>query len=91
MTIKMAESDLSSVIDSAGPVAGLFVLLLAVAVVVIWKSMNRQIKRIDPSIPMGRDDREQAADRRYTDQAVKRGEDDAATAEQGEDDAASAG
>jgi hypothetical protein len=91
MTIKMAESDLSSVIDSAGPVAGLFVLLLAVAVVVIWRSMNRQIKRIDPSLPMGRDDREQAADRRYTDQAVKHGEDDAATAEQGEDDAASAG
>jgi len=46
-------------------------------VVVIWKSMNRQFKRIDPSLPMGRDDREQAADRQYTEQAIKRGEDDA--------------
>ena len=77
MMIVMAEADLSSVIDGAGPIAGLFVLLLAGAVVVIWKSMNRQFKRIDPSLPMGRDDREQAADRRYTEQAIKRGEDDA--------------
>ena len=77
MMIVMAESDLSSVIDGAGPIAGLFVLLLAGAVVVIWKSMNRQFKRIDPSLPMGRDDREQAADRQYTEQAIKRGEDDA--------------
>ena len=77
MMIVMAEADLSSVIDGAGPIAGLFVLLLAGAVVVIWKSMNRQFKRIDSSLPMGRDDREQAADRQYTEQAIKRGEDDA--------------
>ena len=77
MTVEMAGEDLSSVIDGAGPLAGLFMLLLAGAVVVIWKSMNRQFKRIDPSLPMGRDDREQAADRQYTEQAVKRGEDDA--------------
>ena len=77
MTVEMAGEDLSSVIDGAGPLAGLFMLLLAGAVVVIWKSMNRQMKRIDPSLPMGRDDREQAADRRYTEQAIKRGEDDA--------------
>jgi hypothetical protein len=76
MTIEMADADLSSVIDSAGPIAGLFVILLAGAVVVIWKSMNRQFKRIDPNLPMGRDDREQAADRQYTEQAIKRGEDD---------------
>ena len=75
--VEMADPDMSSVIDGAGPIAGLFVLLLAGAVVVIWKSMNRQFKRIDPSLPMGRDDREQAADRQYTEQAIKRGEDDA--------------
>jgi hypothetical protein len=101
MTIEMADADLSSVIDGAGPIAGLFVLILAAAVVIIWKSMNRQIKRIDPSLPMGRDDREQAADRQYTEQALKRGEDSpaipeqgresAATPEQGKDDGAPAG
>ena len=77
MMVRLADEDLSSVIDGAGPLAGLFVILLAVAVFIIWKSMNRQFKRIDPSLPMGRDDREQAADRQYTEQAIKRGEDDA--------------
>ena len=80
MTIQMADADLSSVIDGAGPIAGLFVLLLAVAVVVIWKSMNRQIKRIDPNLPMGRDDLEQAADRQFTEQAIEQGKDDGAPA-----------
>lgn len=91
MIIHLADEDLSSVIDGAGPLAGLFVLLLAVAVVIIWKSMNRQFKRIDPSLPMGRDDLEQAADRRYTEQAVERGEEPAASTEQGKDDIAPAG
>lgn len=77
VTVEMASDDLSSVIEGAGPMAGIFMLVLAGAVVVIWKSMNRQIKRIDPTLPMGRDDREQAADRQYTEQAIKRGEDDA--------------
>ena len=77
VTVEMASDDLNSLIEGAGPMAGLFMLLLAGAVVVIWKSMNRQMKRIDPSLPMGRDDREQAADRQYTEQAIKRGEDDA--------------
>ena len=77
VTVEMASDDLNSLIEGAGPMAGLFMLLLAGAVVVIWKSMNRQMKRIDPSLPMGREDGEQAADRQYTEQAIKRGEDDA--------------
>ena len=88
MMIHLADEDLSSVIDGAGPLAGLFMLLLAVAVFVIWKSMNRQFKRIDPSLPMGRDDREQAADRRYTEQAVEQGKEPAAAVEQGKEPAA---
>ncbi|CAB4741274.1 unannotated protein [freshwater metagenome] len=91
MMVRLADEDLSSVIDGAGPLAGLFVILLAVAVFIIWKSMNRQFKRIDPSLPMGRDDREQAADRRYTEQAVERGEEPAPSTEQGKDDIAPAG
>ena len=88
--VRLADEDLSSVIDGAGPLAGLFVILLAVAVFIIWKSMNRQFKRIDPSLPMGRDDREQAADRRYTNQAVEWGEEPAPSTEQGKDDIAPA-
>ena len=90
MMVRLADEDLSSVIDGAGPLAGLFVILLAVAVFIIWKSMNRQFKRIDPSLPMGRDDREQAADRRYTNQAVVWGEVPAPSTELGTDDIAPA-
>ena len=91
MMVRMAEEDLSSVIDGAGLLAGLFMLLLAVAVFIIWKSMNRQFKRIDPSLPMGPDDLEQAADRRYTEEALERGEEPAPSTEQGKDDIAPAG
>jgi hypothetical protein len=66
----MKDTDMSSIIDSAGPITGLFILLVAIAIFVIWKSMNRQMKRIDPNLPMGRDDREQAADRMYTEEAI---------------------
>jgi hypothetical protein len=70
-----------SLIDNALPIAGLFVLLLFVAVFLLWRSMNRQMKKIDPELPSGRDDREQAADRRLTQEALERGEnsDDAAS------------
>jgi len=70
----MNERDLSSVIDSAGPMAGLFVALVAIAIFFIYKSMSRQMKRINPDLPMGRDDREQAADRAITNEAIVRGE-----------------
>ena len=63
-----------SLIDNALPIAGLFVAVLLVAVFVLWRSMTKQMKKIDPSLPEGRDDREQALDRRLTDEAVQRGE-----------------
>lgn len=47
------ETDLSSIIDGAGPIAGLFVLLLGIAIVLLWLNMNRQVKRIDPDLPRG--------------------------------------
>jgi hypothetical protein len=49
-----SESDLSTIIDGAGPIAGLFVLLVAIALVLLWLNMNRQMKRIDPDLPRGR-------------------------------------
>lgn len=67
-----------SLIDQAGPIAGLFVLVLGIAIFFLWKSMTKQMKKIDPSLPTGRDDREQALDRRLTDEAVQQGEADAA-------------
>ncbi len=63
-----------TLIDNALPIAGLFVLVLLIAVFFLWRSMNKQIKRIDPSLPEGRDDREQAMDRALTEEAVARGE-----------------
>ena len=49
-----SESDLSTIIDGAGPIAGLFVLLVAIALVLLWLNMNRQMRRIDPDLPRGR-------------------------------------
>lgn len=43
--------DLSTVIDGAGPIAGLFVLLVAIALFFLMRSMGKQMKKIDPSLP----------------------------------------
>ena len=72
--------DLNSVIDGAGPIAGLFFLLLGIAIFVIWKSMNRQLKKIDPNLPPGRADRRRMADEHYTEEAEARGAAQAAEA-----------
>jgi len=70
------QQGLQSIIDGAGPIAGLFVLILLVAVVLLWWSMNRQLKKIDPSLKPGPDDELQARDREYTAEAVARGEEE---------------
>jgi len=74
--------DLNSVIDGAGPIAGLFILLLGIAIVIIWKSMNRQMKKINPDLPPGRSDRLRMADEEYTQQAEERGAEEAREAEE---------
>lgn len=51
------EPDLSSLIDGAGPVAGLVVLVVALAVVLLWWSMTRQFKKISPDLPSGKDEK----------------------------------
>jgi hypothetical protein len=64
----------ASLIDNALPLAGLFVLVLLVFMYFLWRSMSKQMKKIDPSLPDGPDDREQARDRSLTRKAVERGE-----------------
>lgn len=71
---RTVESEMGRIIDSAGPITALFVILLAVGIFLIYKSMNRQMKKINPELPLGRDDREQAADREATERAIERGE-----------------
>jgi hypothetical protein len=70
---------MSKLIDDAGPIAGLFVLLLGFGLFLLWRSMTRQLKRIDPDLPAGRDDRQQAFDMQLTEEAVEKGEDEAAS------------
>ncbi len=71
------QQGLQSIIDGAGPIAGLFVLILLAAVVLLWWSMNRQLKKIDPALKPGPDDELQERDREYTAEAVARGEEEA--------------
>lgn len=70
------QDQMRAVIDKAGPIAGLFVLLLGIALFFLFRSMSRQMKKIDPNLPAGPDDREQAMDREYTEEAIRRGEED---------------
>ncbi|MCF8530116.1 MAG: hypothetical protein K9G69_02330 [Candidatus Nanopelagicales bacterium] len=51
-----SEPDLQTIIDGAGPIAGLFVLLVGIAVVLLWLNMNRQMKKIDPDLPQGKNE-----------------------------------
>jgi hypothetical protein len=67
-------SQMARLIDDAGPIAGLFVVALGVALFFLWRSMSKQIKRINPELPAGEHDLEQEADREYTERAVEEGE-----------------
>ena len=74
-------SNVSQVIDGAGPITGLFVLLLGVAVFFIWRSLNKQMKKVDATLPGGPEDSESIGtelsnDDRVPNSAKTRGEDD---------------
>ena len=84
-------SNVSQVIDGAGPITGLFVLLLGVAVFFIWRSLNKQMKKVDATLPGGPEDTKHIAaeqtesaptgteplnDDRVPNSAKTRGEDD---------------
>ncbi len=68
-------SQMAKLIDDAGPIAGLFVVVLGAALFLLWRSLNKQIKRISPELPEGPHDLEQDEDRELTERAVERGED----------------
>jgi hypothetical protein len=66
-----------SLIDDAGPIAMAFVVVLGIALFLLYRSMTKQMRKIDPQLPSGPDDREQELDREVTDEAVERGSPDA--------------
>lgn len=51
MLLLADDEAMASVIDKAGPIALLFVVLLGIALYFLWKSMNRQLKRVDENLP----------------------------------------
>ena len=63
-----------SLIDDAGPIAMAFVVALGIAMYFLWKSLSKQMKKIDPNLPPGRDGIEQAQDRQVIQDAIARGE-----------------
>jgi hypothetical protein len=69
------DRQLSELIDGAGPVTGLFVLLLVVALIIIFRSMAKQMRKINPDLPLGPEDRQQAEGARAIDEAIERGSD----------------
>lgn len=69
-------SNISQVIDGGLQVVGIIVLILGIAVFLLWKSMNRQIKKIDTDLPGGPQDERIAEDEMFTEEAIVRGEDE---------------
>lgn len=62
-----------------------FVFLL-VAIFLLYRSMRKQIGRVDPNLPDGPGDAERAADARYTEEAEERGSQEPGTQESGADE-----
>lgn len=74
-------SNVSVVVDGGLQIVGVLVLVLGLAVFLLWKSMNRQIKKINVDLPDGPEDERIAEDQLLTEEAVQAGE-----RERGEDD-----
>ncbi len=59
LAVRLADQDpdvLRKLIDDAGPIAFAFVIALGVVLFFLFRSMNKQMKRIDPNLPSERDD-----------------------------------
>ena len=69
-------SNVSQVIDGGLQIVGIIVLILGIAVFFLWKSMNRQIKKISTNLPEGPQDERVAEDEKSTEEAVVRGEEE---------------
>lgn len=82
-TLVFDESPLPSPLPSEPPIdpsrvtpgllALVSVVFLVIAIVLLYRSMRKQIARVDPSLPEGPGDAERAADERYTEEAEERG------------------
>ncbi|MFM7599408.1 MAG: hypothetical protein ACKO70_13745 [Actinomycetota bacterium] len=51
-------------------------LFLVVAVALLYRSMRKQMAKVDPNLPEGPGDKERAEDARLTEEAEKRGQED---------------
>jgi hypothetical protein len=51
-------------------------LVLGIAVFLLWKSMNRQIKKINTDLPKGPSEERIEQDEKFTEEALERGEDE---------------
>ena len=49
-------------------------VFLVIAIVLLYRSMRKQIARVDPNLPEGPGDAERAADAQFTEEAEQRGE-----------------
>ena len=67
-------------IDPARVTPGLLglvsVLFLGIAVVLLYRSMRKQMGKVDPTLPMGPGDEERAEDAHLTEEAERKGEEE---------------
>ena len=77
-------SNVSVVVDGGLQIVGVIVLVLGIVVFLLWKSMNRQIKKINVDLPPGPEVERIAEDEHYTEEAIQAGEQ-----QRGEDDSRS--
>ncbi|HEV8023633.1 MAG TPA: hypothetical protein VGP37_01950 [Candidatus Nanopelagicales bacterium] len=69
-------SNVSLVIDGGLQIVGVIVLVLGIVVFLLWKSMNRQIKKINVDLPPGPADERIAEEKHFTEEAVIHGEEE---------------
>lgn len=56
-----------------GMLALISFVFLVIAIVLLYRSMRKQIGKVNPDLPSGPGDEERAADARYTEEAEERG------------------
>ena len=59
-----------------GVLALISVIFLVIAMVLLYRSMRKQISRVDPHLPEGPGDAERAMDAQLTEEAEERGSDE---------------
>ncbi len=59
-----------------GVLALISVLFLVIAIVLLYRSMRKQISKVDPNLPEGPGDAERAMDAQLTEEAEERGSDE---------------